>query len=115
MSDIVTYHPANPDPLFGACRNTGESGVDGVVFHGIEPHEGAFTFIGRPSILEAVGLFFGGLTPRQVTERLSDETKPQQKIKELQAKLDAANQKLAERQAFFDALRDAGLVAPDVS
>lgn len=114
MSDLVNYHHRNPDPYFGGCRNTAEAGVDGIVFGGVEPLEGAFTFIGRPSIVEAAGLLYGR-KPKEVIDRLSDESKPQERVKELQAENDALKAKLASREAFFDALRDQGFIAPDLT
>ena len=57
MSDLVTYHTTNPDVLIPGCRNTGME-TDGVCFQGIEPLEGAFCFVGRQSILEAVSVLY---------------------------------------------------------
>lgn len=57
--ELAQYHAHNPDPDFGMCRNTGEEPTDGVVFPGVEPMEGAYCFIGRQSILEAIGALYG--------------------------------------------------------
>ena len=73
MSDICSYHQRNPDPQFSACRNTGLD-EDGVVFDGIEPLEGIFTYLGRTSLVEAVGLLYG-MTPKEVTTALEGGNK----------------------------------------
>lgn len=67
--ELAQYHVRNPDPDFGMCRNTGEEGTDGVVFPGIEPLEGAFCFVGRQSILEAIGALYG-LTVNEAKARM---------------------------------------------
>jgi len=69
FSDIVAYHPHSPDQSVPVCQNTGEAG-DGVVFLGFEPMVGAFSFVGRNSIVEAVAVLYG-LTPAEVTKRLT--------------------------------------------
>jgi hypothetical protein len=94
MSDLVSYHPTNPDPEHGCCRNTGEEGVDGVVFSGIEPVEGTYCFVGRQSILEAFALLFG-VKPNEIKKFLkaNDLLKEERaSIKAMQAKLDAIDQ-----------------------
>lgn len=73
MSDLCAYYERNPDPQFSTCRNTGIS-EDGVTFDGIEPLEGIFTYVGRTSLIEAVGLLHN-MTPKQVIESLEGGTK----------------------------------------
>lgn len=69
-SEIVTYHERSPDPLFPGCQNTRTEGTDGVVFQGIEPLVGTFCFVGRQSIIEAVGVLYG-LSPEAVEKALT--------------------------------------------
>lgn len=71
-SELVAYHYRSPDPLIPGCQNTGQEGTDGVVFQGIEPMLGTFCFVGRQSIIEAVGVLYD-LTPEAVDRAL---TKP---------------------------------------
>lgn len=73
--ELAQYHPHNPDPDFGMCRNTGEEGTDGVVFPGIEPMEGVFCFVGRQSILEAIGALYG-ITVDEAKARMEVSTEP---------------------------------------
>lgn len=68
QSGLVSYHERSPDPLVAGCRNTGET-TDGVVFNHIEPEIGSFCFVGRRSIIEAVGVLFN-LTPDEVERAL---------------------------------------------
>lgn len=72
-SDVCTYYERNPDPQFSACRNTGFT-EDGVTFDGVEPLEGIFTYIGRTSLIEAIGLLFD-MSPKQVIQLLEGGTK----------------------------------------
>ena len=72
-SQIVAYHPANPDPLGNGCCNTGESG-DGVVFLNFEPQHGSMSFIARQSLVEAAAVLFD-LAPQAVKTRLGSSKK----------------------------------------
>lgn len=72
-SSMVTYHKMNPDPLFSVCRNA-QIMEEGVAFNGFEPMEGVFSFVGRTSLIEAIGLVFG-LNPNQVVEFLEGGNK----------------------------------------
>lgn len=74
-SELVTYHFRSPDPIVPGCQNTGREGEDGVVFQGVEPMVGSFMFVGRTSIVEAVGVLFG-LSPDAVVGALETPKKP---------------------------------------
>lgn len=67
--ELAKYHVRNPDPEFGMCRNTGEEATDGVVFPGVEPMEGVYCFVGRQSILEAIGALYN-ITVREAQARM---------------------------------------------
>jgi len=71
-SDLVTYHHRSPDPLVAGCMNSRAEGTDGVVFNGIEPMEGAFCFVGRQSIVEAMAALYN-TTPADVLARMDTE------------------------------------------
>lgn len=75
MSELVSYHHRSPDPMVAGCQNTREEGTDGVVFNGVEPLVASFMFIGRQSIIEAVGELYG-LTPAEVKSRLEPQGEP---------------------------------------
>jgi hypothetical protein len=111
-TDIASYHRTNPDPIVAGCRATGRE-EDGVIFPAVEPMEGIYTYIGRTAMIEGIGSIFN-LNPKQVVERLSDEAKPQDKIRALEAEVTRLKEKLAQREAYFDALRDQGFIAPDI-
>ena len=76
MSELAKYAHDNPDSRHPGCRNTGAL-EDGVVFPGFEPMIGHVGFIGRTSIIEAVGELYG-LTPDDVRASLEEGT-PRQK------------------------------------
>ena len=70
MSDGLTYHKYNPDPLFDCCRNSGVD-EDGITFDNIDPWEGTFTFIGKTQLVHAVALAFGK-GPRETLSILTE-------------------------------------------
>lgn len=95
MSEIAKYADGNPDPTYPGCRNTGELG-DGVIFPGFEPYLGHVGFIGRSSIIEAVGELFA-MTVDEVTAALEEGT-PRQKaaLEKKDKQIDALNREIAE-------------------
>ena len=72
QSELVFYHYRNPDPLLAGCLNTHDENTDGVVFPGVEPMEGAFCFIGRQSIEEAMAVL-NNMTVTEVRARFETE------------------------------------------
>ena len=102
FNELAQYFQSSPNALVAGCLNTHES-IDGVVFPGIEPMEDAFCFVGRPSILAAVGVLFG-ITPDEVASRLADDkqvkktevTALQKKNRELQTKIDLIHKNLSD-------------------
>lgn len=78
MSDIVKYFDRNPDPALSGCLNSGKV-EDGCVFSGIEPLVGAYCYVGRTSLLEAVGLLYG-VGAKEVHEAMSDGQPRAQKL-----------------------------------
>ncbi len=101
MSEIAKYHASNPDPRYPGCRNTGQL-EDGVVFPGFEPFLGYEGFIGRTSIIEAVGVLYD-MTPNEARKLLEGGTKSQKdavarrdaRIKDLEAQLDELRASIA--------------------
>ena len=115
-SSIVTYHKMNPDPLFSVCRNTGFI-EDGVNFDGIEPMEGVFTFVGRTSLIEAIGLLYD-LDPKQVVESLEGGNKALRvKIGRLEDERNHLADRLAKVQSYVidGVIRETGDNEPLVS
>jgi hypothetical protein len=55
---LAQYFERSPDHLVPGCKNTGQEGIDGVVFPGIDPLQGIHCFVGRQSILEAVAALY---------------------------------------------------------
>lgn len=85
MSDLVTYHKVNPDPSRSGCLNSGAEG-DGVVFNGIEVLEGAFCFVGRENIIDAVAALYG-MKQMRAKQLLGGDKKMRDTVEELQAKV----------------------------
>jgi len=103
MSDFVAYHTHSPDKMVPGCRNTGDENTDGVVFLNVEPMEGFDMFIGRPSIIAAVGELYN-LSPNQVEDRL---VRSNTRIKNLEAELEEKERLLEELSAFRQAIKEA--------
>ena len=87
MSELAKYYSSNPDTVLSVCRNTGRA-EDGVVFPGIEPLVGAYTYVGRSSIIEAVAELYDS-TPAEVKRLLTGGT-PAQQVKLKTAEADAS-------------------------
>lgn len=103
MSEFVAYHLHSPDAVVPGCRNTGDENTDGVVFLNVEPMEGFDMFIGRPSIIAAVGELYN-MTPNQVEDRL---VRSHTRIKNLERELAEANELLGELSATQQAMKEA--------
>lgn len=113
MSDyyeLAQPFDTNPDPNFAGCLNS-QKEERGVVFPGIEPAEASYCFVGESSLYEAVAALHD-TTPKKVQEAVKGIGSQRNKIKALEAEIEALSDELKRFESFKSAAEEAGLFVP---
>ncbi len=106
MSDLITVHEHNPDPMFGTCRVFGYE-EHGVVFESIEPAAGWYTFVGETALLEALAKLHN-ITITDLRRALGHGTQAQEKkLARERGRADTAEAEVARLQGLITELTEA--------